>query len=244
MTRTLGPIAGRVAGVLAVVLLSSCWGRSSDTTTDPAGSTSGSATNVVTGPTPTSSPTSASPPAQASVDALPSARSERWDNLSRTIDPRRAPARIVIVALGVDAPVAPMGVAPDGALDLPEDNATVAWFADGAEPGAAGAALLAAHVDHDGRRGVFFGLRDLGAGAEIVVTSADGAVQTFVVDGPPSNVQKSALPRDQIFRTDGPPALVLVTCGGRFDRVTRSYEDNTIVTARPAAPPVPPASPR
>jgi len=35
--------------------------------------------------------------------------------------------------------------------------------------------------------------------------------------------------------TDAPgaPRLVLITCGGRFDPVARSYEDNIVVYAEP-----------
>ena len=46
---------------------------------------------------------------------------------------------------------------------------------------------------------------------------------------------KAALPAD-LFATDGPPRLVLVTCGGRFDRTTRHYTDNVIVYAERAQP--------
>ena len=32
----------------------------------------------------------------------------------------------------------------------------------------------------------------------------------------------------------GPPALVLITCGGDFDRSIRRYRSNVVVTAVPA----------
>jgi hypothetical protein len=38
---------------------------------------------------------------------------------------------------------------------------------------------------------------------------------------------------DRIFARDGAPQLVLITCGGTFDRTIRSYEDNVVVTAEP-----------
>ena len=43
---------------------------------------------------------------------------------------------------------------------------------------------------------------------------------------------KADLPAD-LFARGGPPRLVLVTCGGRFDRTTRHYTDNVIVYAEP-----------
>jgi hypothetical protein len=47
-------------------------------------------------------------------------------------------------------------------------------------------------------------------------------------------VATPAFPHD-LVRADGPPQLVLVTCGGEFDRRTGNYADNVIVTAAPTA---------
>ena len=46
-------------------------------------------------------------------------------------------------------------------------------------------------------------------------------------------IDKSALPVDRLFARDGAPVLTLVTCGGEFDRATRNYRQNVVVTARP-----------
>ena len=42
-----------------------------------------------------------------------------------------------------------------------------------------------------------------------------------------------ALPRE-VLRARGVPRLVLITCGGPFDQVRRSYRDNLVVYAVPA----------
>lgn len=44
-------------------------------------------------------------------------------------------------------------------------------------------------------------------------------------------ISKAEVPLDRVFTLDGDPHLVLVTCGGAFDREARSYTDNYIVTA-------------
>ena len=44
---------------------------------------------------------------------------------------------------------------------------------------------------------------------------------------------KDELPWAQVFSQDVPERLVLVTCGGRFDRSRRSYADNVVVYAEP-----------
>lgn len=47
---------------------------------------------------------------------------------------------------------------------------------------------------------------------------------------------KAGLADQQLFRTDGPPRLVLITCGGSFHPSTRSYADNVVIIAEPDYP--------
>ena len=70
-------------------------------------------------------------------------------------------------------------------------------------------------------------------GAVIVVQDANGAQRRFVVQGR-TEIAKPDLPVSELFTRTGPPALVLVTCGGSFDRSARSYAANVIVYAVPA----------
>jgi hypothetical protein len=57
---------------------------------------------------------------------------------------------------------------------------------------------------------------------------AAGNAEVTSIDQTP----KAALPVE-LFRRDQAPVLVLITCGGTFDRTTRHYADNVVVTARP-----------
>jgi LPXTG-site transpeptidase (sortase) family protein len=143
------------------------------------------------------------------------------------------PRAIRIDRLGVDAVVVPVGVrVGTGELDVPPSTTDVAWYRYGATPGQDGSAVLAAHVDYDGRKGVFFRLTELAPGDEVAVTDARGEVRRFVVDST-RHVAKRSLSAEELFRDAGAPVLTLVTCGGDFDRRARSYRDNVIVQARP-----------
>jgi hypothetical protein len=144
------------------------------------------------------------------------------------------PVRLRVAALQLDAPVVPAGVAVDGRLELPGDTHTVAWFVGGAVPGDSGSAVLAAHVDWGGAKGVFFELADLPDGAEIRVDFADGSSLVFRSVGRPEARGKHELPVDELFRRGGEASLTLVTCGGEFDPSVRAYADNTLVSASPA----------
>ncbi|NNF56480.1 MAG: class F sortase [Acidimicrobiales bacterium] len=142
-----------------------------------------------------------------------------------------APVRISVPRLGIDGPIIPVGIATDRQLDVPA-ALTAGWYRHSALPGGAGAAVIAAHVDYAGKPGLFFDLRLTDVGDEIVLESPDGTLRTYRV----TSVQlydKTELPSTELFRSAGAHGLHLVTCGGIFDPLTRSYRGNQVVTALP-----------
>lgn len=147
-----------------------------------------------------------------------------------------APVRVVIPAADIDVAIAPVGVLDSGVMELPADVDVAGWYRFGSDPAsAAGATVLAAHVDSlRYGRGPFSRLRDLGAGALITVTTADGASRDYTLSSN-ERVSKQEIPLESVFDHDGPPHLVLITCGGVFDHGTGHYLDNILVTATPVA---------
>ena len=67
----------------------------------------------------------------------------------------------------------------------------------------------------------------------MVVGYADGTQRRFTVVER-RLIAKPELPVSDVFARTGPPALVLITCGGDFDRSIRRYRSNVVVTAMPA----------
>src|SRR5438128_1115854 len=57
------------------------------------------------------------------------------------------PARLKIPAIGVDASVVSAGLKPDGTMDTPHDQYSVAWYKYGPRPGLPGNAVMAGHLD-------------------------------------------------------------------------------------------------
>jgi LPXTG-site transpeptidase (sortase) family protein len=146
------------------------------------------------------------------------------------------PVRVRVPDAGVDAPVVDSGVDVRGGMAVPENIRTVGWYRFGAGPGAsAGAAVLAGHVDDRIQGlGAFHRLGDLTVGSAVQVVLADGTTVGYRV-GTVERVSKASLPVDRLFARDGAPRLVLVTCGGVFDRAAGGYTDNVVVTAEPEA---------
>ena len=151
-----------------------------------------------------------------------------------TVVPQRpAPVRLAVPALGVDAPVEPVGVRDDGQMDLPDDVDRLGWYRFGPVPGAEGSAVLAGHVDDaDQGLGALAPLRDAEPGAQVGVTDAAGTATRWRVVSR-EVIGKQALPVDRLFARTGEPRLVLVTCGGPFLPDVGGYRDNVVVVAEP-----------
>lgn len=144
-----------------------------------------------------------------------------------------APASLSLPALGVEAPVVPVGIDEMTRLmDIPRSASEVAWYEPGPSPGDSGSAVLAAHVDWGGRRGIFHRLGELEPGDVVEVGYADGSTMSFEVLAR-RQYTKSELPTELLFSRFGEPTLSLVTCAGAWDRRARSYEDNLVVYAAP-----------
>jgi sortase (surface protein transpeptidase) len=142
------------------------------------------------------------------------------------------PVRLRIPALGVDAPLTHLGVAPNGTIEVPADFAVPGWFDQGPRPGQPGPAVILGHVDSKAGPAVFYRLNRLPVGAVVFVDRADGSTVDFRVRGM-QHVAKTAFPTDLVYAPTLEPSLRLVTCGGHFDHTKSSYTDNVIVYAEP-----------
>lgn len=144
------------------------------------------------------------------------------------------PQRLDIPGLDVQAPVVARGLDPRGAVDPPpyDQAGVVGWYAAGVKPGAAGAALMVGHVDTENRPAVFHRISALKPGATVRVLRDDGKLAEFTVDDV-QVVARAGFDARQAYgaHRSGRAELRLITCGGTFDRATRSYTANVIVSA-------------
>jgi sortase (surface protein transpeptidase) len=139
------------------------------------------------------------------------------------------PVSIEIPAVGVDAPVVPVGLLADQTMEVPAVD-QAGWYEPGPRPGEAGPAVIVGHVDSRRGPAVFFRLQELRPGDRIVVGLDGGAARSFLVERV-ERQPKEDLPVGRIWNRTDRPVLRLITCGGGFDRGTGHYRDNVIVYA-------------
>ncbi|MEV1293610.1 class F sortase [Pseudonocardia sp. NPDC049635] len=143
---------------------------------------------------------------------------------------RAEPVRLQVDRLGLDTEPVPLGLHPDGAMEVPDSAGTVGWFTGAPTPGELGPAVFAAHVDWKGLPGAFADLATLEPGDEIRVDRADGGTVVFAVTRT-GQYPKEEFPTAEVYGDLDHAGLRLITCGGVFDRAADSYSDNVVVFA-------------
>lgn len=162
-----------------------------------------------------------------SVSVAPSAQVVAIDQPA----PVARPVGLAIPAIGVnETTMVDLGLDAEGRLTAPEDFARAGWFVNGPAPGAPGPAVIVGHVDSRQGPAVFFRVRELKPGDEILVPRADGSTARFLVDAV-RQYPKDAFPADEVYGATADAQLRVITCGGSFDRSVRSYRDNIVVFA-------------
>lgn len=151
--------------------------------------------------------------------------------IHRTSTGVATPIRVRIPAIDVRAPLDPLGLNDDGALEVPEDFARTGWWKGGPEPGEEGPAVIVGHVDSHTGPAVFFRLHELRSGDLVHVDRADGTTGTFAVRSTMS-VHKDRFPTAAVYGPTDGPELRLITCHGDFHG--GSYDHNLVLFARPA----------
>lgn len=126
------------------------------------------------------------------------------------------PAHLLIPGIGVDAPVETIGLLANGDLATPAQHPweDVGWYHLGPHPGQMGSAVIVGHLDRPGGApAVFWKLRTMHPGDDVMVVNEDGTIRHFRV------TQVAAYPPDQaplqaIFGNASGKFLNLITCAG------------------------------
>lgn len=137
------------------------------------------------------------------------------------------PSLVEIPAINVSAEVESLGLTESGAMDVPETGDTVGWFHGGTKPGARGNAVMAGHVDDYEGPAIFFELKSLSIGDEVIIYEGDKKL-VFEVTRMESYPYNDA-PLQEIFGYTNEQRLNLITCTGEFDREQGTHQERLVV---------------
>lgn len=144
------------------------------------------------------------------------------------------PRLIKIPKLQVNARIRQLAEKKDGSLNAPGNIFDVGWYSSSAKPGSpGGASIFDGHVSGPTQKGVFYKLDSLKAGDLFSVELGDGTnlsykvVEVSVVKATDVDMSKMLLPI-----TPGTHGLNLITCTGKFDSATKTYQDRVLVFAQ------------
>ncbi|HZD97884.1 MAG TPA: class F sortase, partial [Micromonosporaceae bacterium] len=145
---------------------------------------------------------------------------------------RSTPTKISIPAINVSAPVAEVGLAPDGAIGVPplSNNNLVGWYSGGPAPGQLGPAVIVGHVDGPSGKSVFYRLGQLKPGEKVHFDLANHHVALFTIYSV-EYYPKGKFPGGRVYGDMSRPGLRLITCGGNYLGGSVGYADNIVVYA-------------
>lgn len=145
------------------------------------------------------------------------------------------PRALSIPSLGLtDARVIEVGLTDEGDMDAPDSIHDVGWYTGSKKPGAGeGAVLMDGHVSGvNDPEGVFYNLKGITVGEEIIVEKGDGSKVKYAVRETETKaieeVDMAKMMRSIDAEHEG---LNLITCGGEYDTDRQLYVDRVLVYA-------------
>jgi LPXTG-site transpeptidase (sortase) family protein len=139
------------------------------------------------------------------------------------------PVKVSIPSIALETEIESVAMDSKGRMDVPKDANNTAWFNPGYRPGQNGNAVLAGHFDNeDGSPAVFWDIKKLKKGDQIIVTDEDGQEKAFAVTGI-EQYPYDAFPIKEVFGESSTSMLNLITCQGEWDEKAKNYSDRMVV---------------
>ncbi len=146
-------------------------------------------------------------------------------------------ARLLIPAIGVNAPIEAVGQDEQGRMAVPMKHhwSGVGWYRGGPVPGTPGSAVLDGHLDTDtGAPAVFWKLHALHIGDVVMLQDSSGYKAQFHVTKI-QNYTVDQAPLDVIFHKNDGAYLNLITCSGSWDYAQNQFQQRLVVFTKRVA---------
>jgi sortase A len=148
------------------------------------------------------------------------------------------PARLIIPAIDVNAPVESVGLFwnGDGDMSIPSNFTDVAWYNGGPRPGMPGSAVIDGHLDgRNVKEAVFYNLGNLKPGDAVDVVDQNGRIWQFQVIRVTA-YDYDASTTDIFSSNDSAARLNLITCAGDWLKGQGLYNKRLVVFTKLVTP--------
>lgn len=144
------------------------------------------------------------------------------------------PVEIAIPSVEIEGSIQPVGMTDAVTMQVPRDISVVGWFDRSVVPiSEIGNTVLVGHRDGAGDpNGIFRRLSEVQQGDAITVRDLTGRIVEYSVESVELLGRADfAGNAEEVFDTAGAHHLVLLTCGGDYERSQGGYQANVVVYA-------------
>jgi LPXTG-site transpeptidase (sortase) family protein len=146
--------------------------------------------------------------------------------------PADLPKRVTIPQLDIDGLIQLVSTDQYGRIAVPSNIHVAGWYINSVKPGENGLSIISGHRNGKVSLGIFYNLERLKKDDKITIEFGDGSLRDFlVIDVIQIETEKAQ--NIMYERLEGvEKQLVLVTCGGEYDKELKTYIDRVIVRAK------------
>ncbi|MDP9249659.1 MAG: class F sortase [bacterium] len=140
------------------------------------------------------------------------------------------PVQLVIPKINIDTKIQHVGITSKGNMASPNNFVDAGWYKYGTIPGNRGSAVIAGHVNNGiAFPAIFYDLKKLEPGDEILVTNENDELLRFIVTG--SKTYAFDGKADEVFTEDSGKLLKLITCTGTWVKKYGTHDQRLVVSA-------------
>ncbi|MEI6237888.1 MAG: class F sortase [Candidatus Saccharibacteria bacterium] len=144
--------------------------------------------------------------------------------------PADQPFKIKIPQINAEGYIQKVGDDKFGKIAVPTNINMAGWYINSIKPGKTdGLSIIDGHVHGNYNPGIFINLNKLSVGSEFVITYGDGQAYNFKIKSVQNVKYEDSA--NVLFTKDPNIAsqLNLVTCGGKYNESTKTYDKRVIV---------------
>jgi len=171
------------------------------------------------------------PPGSLSSAAAPSSVRPTQTAVSAYTVPPDLPKYISAPDIGIaKSRVVQLGIAKGGVIAAPSNIFDAGWYNGSAKPGQQGAMFIYGHVSSWTANGIFYNLKKLHPGNQVLITRGDGRQFTYRVTSL-KTYPSDAVDMSQVLSpvSAGAAGLNLMTCTGTVIKGTSEFSERLVV---------------